>query len=255
MVAPTRKVSAAALCLAALSLTAGAAHAAKGPTSVALPAGSRVGVIDLLAPELTHFHGSRRLENSFLKTYGVNWPVNAMLLAAVADRLAQLGLVALSISGGEELMRTREDCFLNAQLAKGLPKECAPVFERLAAAEHLSAMIVLGPGRNDSNHAGGSRHRELPEYLRGWGFTTFEGYTTPPQLLNLTELLLVNVTPDGAQLVDHEWGGDGGAWTGYKPPADIKSIPDQQLKQLQPLFAALLQQQGASLLTHLQVAH
>ena len=96
---------------------------------------------------------------------------------------------------------------------------------------------------------------ELPEYLRGWGFTTFEGSTTPPQLLNLTELLLVNVTPDGAQLVDHEWGGDGGGWTGYKPPADIKSIPDQQLKQLQPLFAALLQQQGGSLLTHLQLAH
>jgi len=255
MVARTRRVSAAALCLAALSLIAGAVHGARGPTSVALPPGSRVGVVNLLDPDVTHFHGSRRLENSFLKTYSVEWPVNVMLLAAVADRLAQLGLVALPVAGGDELMRAREDCFLDAQLAKGLPKECGPAFERLAAAEHLSAMIVLGPGRNDSNHAGGARHRELPEYLRGWCFTTFEGSTTPPQLLNLSELLLVSVTPDGAQLIDREWGGDGGSWTGYKPPADLKAIPDQQLKQLQPLFAALLQQQAGSLLTHLQVTH
>jgi hypothetical protein len=255
MISCTRKVTAAALCLAALSLMSGAVRGAKGPTSAALPAGARVGFIDLLAAEVTHFHGSRRLENSFLKTYTVDWPVNSMLSAAVADRVAKLGLVALAVAGGDDLLRAREDCFLNAALAKGLPKQCLPPLAQLAANEHLSAMIVLGPGRNDSTHAGGARHRDLPEYLRGWCFTTFEGSTAPPQLLNLTELVLIEVTPEGVRLIDREWGGDGGAWTGYKPPADLKAIPDQQLRQLQPLFGALLQQQASALFEHLQVAH
>jgi len=250
-----RRVTVAALHLAALSLMAGVAQAADAPTSVALPAGARVGVIDLLDPDMTHYHGSRQLANSFLKTYIVDWPVEAMLLATVADRLTKLGLVALPVAGGEDLLRAREDCLLKAAPARGLPKQCGPPFEKLAAAQHLSAMIVLGPGRNDSNHAGGARHRELPEYLRGWCVTTYDGSPAPPQLLNLTELLLVTVTPEGAQLVDHEWGGDGGPWINYKPPPDLKAIPAQQLKQLQPQFGAMLQQQASALLAHLQVTH
>jgi hypothetical protein len=251
----TRALFPAALGLVAMLVGAGAAAAAKKPLDLQLPAGARVGVVNLLDAEVTHFHASRQLPNSFLKTYAVSWPVSAMLLAAVRERLTQLGLVVVPLAASEELSRARENCILDAELARGLPKPCAAPFARLAAAQGVAALIVLGPGRNDSAHAAGSRHRELPEYLRGWCFLSGEGAPdSTPLLLDLTELLLIGVVPGGAQLFDREWGGDGPRWTGFTPPADLKAIPEQQLDQLQPLFGAMLQQQAGALLGHLQVA-
>ncbi|HEY4750408.1 MAG TPA: hypothetical protein VIH60_08480 [Steroidobacteraceae bacterium] len=241
---------------AALIPAASLAWAARAAAPLQVPAGSRVGVINLLDAEVTHFHESRHIENSFLKTYAVNWPVNAMLLTGVKERLTQLGLVPVPLAASDELQRARENCFLNATLAKGLPKECGKLYAQLGAAQHLAALIVLGPGRNDSAHAGGARHRELPEYLRGWCFVTGQGAAdAPPQLINLTELLLIGVNGSAAALSDREWGGDGGNWSGYQAPADLKAIPDAQLDQLRPLFAALLKGQVQALFAYLQVAH
>jgi len=167
--------SAALVGLAAVFFVGSAAPATKKPPDLQLSAGARVGVVSLLDAEVTHFHASRRLQNSFLKTYTVSWPVSAMLLAAVQGGLTQRGLVALPLGASEELSRARENCFLDAELAKGLPQPCAAPFAKLAAAQHVDALIVLGPGRNDPAHAGGARHRELPEYLRGWCFVSGEG--------------------------------------------------------------------------------
>jgi hypothetical protein len=245
---------AAMLALVATLFVERAGAAPKQPLDLQLPGGARVGVVSLLDAEVTHFHASRHLQNSFLKTYAVSWPVSAMLLAAVQEGLRQRGLIAQPLAAGEELRRARENCFLEAELAKGLPKPCAAPFARLAAAQHVDALIVLGPGRNDSAHAGGARHRELPDYLRGWCLVSGEGGAAPT-LLSLTELLLIGVQPPDARLVDRQWGGDGQSWTDFRPPADLHEIPAEQLAQLQPLFAARLQQQASALLTHLQVAH
>jgi hypothetical protein len=230
------------------------AVAAKDSLTLQLPAAARVGVVNLLDAEVTHFHASRRLPESFLKTYPVKWGVNAMLLVAVSGGVTQLGLAVVPLAAGAELSRARESCFLNAELAKGLPKECAGLFARRAAAEHLDAIIVLAPGRNDSAHAAGTRRRELPEYLRGWCFVSGEGGAdSAPVLLGFTELLLIAAGPAGVQIFDREWGGEAHSWTGYQPPADLTAIPPEQLDQLQPLFGAMLQQQAGALLGHLQV--
>jgi hypothetical protein len=244
----------AALCVVGGSFVPSLAAAAKPPVPLQLPAGARVGVLNLLDPEVTHFHAARQIENSFLKTYTMDWSIDAMLLASVQDRLTQLGLTSVPVAPSDELRRAREQCFLNAALAKGLPKECAALYTRLAAAERLNALIVLGPGRNDTVHAGGNRHKELPEYLRGWCFVTGQGGAdTVPQLLNLSELLLIGVNASGAQLIDREWGGDGQGWSGYRAPPDLKAFPSPLLDQLQPLFGGLLKQQASSALGHLQV--
>jgi hypothetical protein len=246
--------------LATLSVVAGMlvpslAAAAKPPAPLQLPSAARVGVINLLDPDVTHFHAARQIENSFLKTYTMDWSIDGMLLAAVQDRLTQLGLTAVPIGPGDDLRRAREQCFLNAALAKGLPKECAALYTRLAAAERLNALVVLGPGRNDSTHAGGNRHKELPEYLRGWCFVTGEGGAdTQPQLLNLTELLLITIAPSGAQLADREWGGEGQPWSSYRAPPDLKTFPGPLLDQLQPLFGGMLKQQTGNALAKIQVA-
>jgi hypothetical protein len=244
----------AALCAALLGVIPAMLHAAHPPASLALPAGARVGVVSLLDPEVTHFHSSRQIENSFLKTYTVTWPVDTMLLAALRERLGQLGLTSVPVVASDALRRARESCFLDASLAKGLPKECGPLYAQLAASQNVSAVVVLGPGRNDSAHAGGARHKELPEYLRGWCFVT-GGPDPLPVLLDMTELLLIGLNGTQAQLVGRGWGGDGKSWTGYRAPPDLKAFPQELLDQLQPLYGAMLKQQADTALAPLQLAH
>ena len=254
---PRARTTAGATAAAALSLLGGIAVAAQKPVNLQLTAGARVAVVNLLDAEITHFHASRRVQNSFLKTYTVDWSVNAMLMEVLRERLTQMGLVPVAAAATEALRRAREACFLDAALAKGLPKTCGPLFAQLAAAERADAVIVLGPGRNDSAH--GTRRRELPEYLRGWCLVTEargeEGTAEKvPVLLNLSELLLIGVAAPSAEINARQWGGDQfQTWTGFKPPPDLKDIPEQQLGQLQPLYAAMLKQQASGVLAHLQV--
>lgn len=252
MMRGTRALVLAALAAAALTAAAAVAFAARPPAALPLPAGARVGVVSLLDAQVTHFHASRKLEDSFLKTYTVNWSVSAMLLSAVKDGVTQHGLTVVPVGPSDELRRSRETCFLDAAFAKGLPKPCGALYAQLAAAERLDAIIVLGPGRNDSAHAGSTRHKEQPEYLRGWCFVTGESAPdTLPTLLNLTELLLVQVNGGSAQLAGREWGGNGQSWIGYRAPPDLKAFSDAQLDQLQPLFGAMLKQQADRLLAPL----
>jgi hypothetical protein len=230
-----------------LALSATAAPAASAPAPLALAAGARVGVVSLLDAEVTHYHSAARVQDSFLKTQAVPWSVSAMLLEAVREPLTRLGLTPVPLAPGETLSRAREACFLDANLQKPLPKDCATAYARLAADEHLAALIVLGPGLNDSNHAQGTRRKELPDYLRGWCVVSGSG--AAPVLLNLTELLLISVTSGGAQLDARTWGGTfTQSWTGFVAAADPQSLTAAQLEQLQPLFAGLLRQQTQGLL-------
>ena len=244
-----------ALGLLVLSGAPGRAGAADKAALLQLAPGAQVGVLNLLDAEITQFHAAHRVQDSFLKTYTVSWPLNGVLMEALRERVTGLGLAPVAIAATDALRHARETCFLNASLAKSLPKGCGPLFAQLAGAEHVDALIVLGPGLNDSTHAGSNRRRDLPEYLRGWCFVSEEG-AAAPTLLNLTELLLIRVKGEGAELAARAWGGDGQAtWSGYKTPADPKDPPEAQLAELQPLFAAMLKVQSASLLARVQVTH
>jgi hypothetical protein len=240
------------VCLLAMSLTA----TAKDAAPLALAQGGRVGVINLLDPEVTHFHAARVLTESFLKTHTVSWPIDAMLVDALKERLGQMGLVMVPLGATDALDRGREDCFLNASPAKGMSKECVSPFAQIASTEHVDAIIVLGPGLNNSAHAAGARRKDLPEYLRGWGFVTSgDGGTGRPTLFNMTELLLIGISPEGASLRGREWGGAyASEWSNFTPPTELKGMPAQQLNELQPLFAGLLARQSGRLLDQLRVA-
>jgi hypothetical protein len=232
--------------------------AAKDLTPLALARGARVGVVNVLAGEVTHFHAAKSIKDTALHTEPVDWSVSNMLMDSLKDRAAQLGLVLVPLPLTDELDRSRESCFLNGSFNKSaLPKECVAPFESLGLAERVAAIIVLAPGLNNSAHAGSTRHKDLPEYVRGWGVTTGEGASPDgkPTLFAMTEMLLVAPSSEGPPLLRaREWGGNYMIeWTDYVAPANPKELPPQAFTQLKPLFAAILSRQSGRLLDQIQI--
>jgi hypothetical protein len=229
---------------ACLLLAYGPLALAKDPTQLLLHKGARVGVVNMMDPEVTHFHTSKVLAQSFFKTQLVNWQVDSMLSDAVTQRLTQLELVPVAMGASDALMRNRDDYFVNNSVAKGLPRDVSREFVRFAASEHLDALIVLAPGLNNSSQAGGAVRRGLPDYLRGWGFITGDT-NEKPALFNMTQVLLIGIAPDGAMLHAREWGGPyTDEWSDYVPPDNPKQIPPEQLDRLQPPFGRILARQA-----------
>jgi hypothetical protein len=230
---------------------------AKDLTPLALARGARVGVINVLAPEVTHFHSAKSIKDTALHTEPVDWSAGNMLVAALKDRAAQMGLVLVPLPMSDELDRSRESCFLNGNFNKSsLPKECVAPFESLGVADQVAAVIVLAPGLNNGVHAGSTRRKELPEYVRGWGIITGEGASPDgkPAVFSMTELLLVAPSSGGPLLRGREWGGGYTLeWPDYVAPANPKELPQQSYPQLQPLFAAILSRQCARLLEQIQM--
>ena len=153
-------------CMAGLA--AAVATAATPESPLELHRGVRIGLISLLDAEVTHYHAAAQVMASSLKTLSVPWRTDLMLTQAVQDPLLELGLVPVPLPPGEALEGMREECFLEANLEKPLSRHCAAAYTNLAAAQRLDALIVLGPGLNNAQHAAGTRRKELPDYLRGW---------------------------------------------------------------------------------------
>src|SRR3954462_5668396 len=138
-----------AACLLLAGSIAGPFAVAKDPTQLMLHKGARVGIVNMMDAEVTHFHGSKVLSESFFKTHLMNWNVESMLVDAVSPRLTQLELVPVPLGGTEALMHDRDQNFINNPGAKGRRNHGARQFTQLAAAERLEALIVLAPGLNN----------------------------------------------------------------------------------------------------------
>jgi len=242
-----------AACLLLAGSWAGPLALAKDPSQLLLHKGARVGIVNMMDAEVTHFHTSKVLAQSFFKTQPVNWQVDSMLSDAVTQRLTELGLVPVAMGASDALMRGRDEFFVNNSVAKGLPREASREFALLAIAERLDALIVLAPGLNNSSQAGGAVRRGLPDYLRGWGFITGDT-NEKPALFNMTQVLLIGTTPQSAALNAREWGGAyTDEWSDYVPPDNLKQIPLEQLDRLQPPFGRILTRQASRVMDWITV--
>ena len=229
---------------------------ARDRTPKTIPKGAQIGVVNLLTPELMHYHAAKDVNDSFLKILAVKWPVEDMLAEAVKGELDSRGLTFTPLAPIETLERSRERCFVGAALVDGLPKTCVAVLAEQATSAGVNYLILLAPGLNNADHAGSSRHEGVTAAMRGWGFLTREraGAKDKPTLYAEVEMLLVSVTPEGTALRARQWGGNYSLqWQTYTPPPDPKAIPDEQLTELQPLFATLLARQAKDLMGQVQV--
>jgi len=238
-------------------LLAAAPVIAKEVSTVTLPRGARIGIVNLLDPEITQFYGSSDIKDSFLKTHTVEWQIDGMLNDAVKPRMTQMGLELVPMAPSEGLSRGRQDYFIDNSVSKGgLPKACAAQLSQMAAAEHLDAFVLLVPAANDFQHGGSTRRKDLPEYLRGWGFVTNSNDRpgSKPAVFNMSQLLLVSARGGAALLRDVEWGGEYNyIWPNFTAPADIHEVPAAEIDKLRPLFVDVLTRETGRLLDHIEV--
>lgn len=241
----------ASLC-AGLLLESGAACAKEKVPPI--PRGTQVGVVSLLDGEVMHYHAASDSKDSFVKIQAVNWSVQDMLDDALKEQMSQMGLILLPATPTEALARSRESCFVDAALEKGLPRNCAAPLLETASGAGVSYLIILAPGLNNAEHAGNSRNDSVTESMRGWGLFTRERSKDKPTLYNEVELLFIAVTPGGVSLRARQWGGVlVSQWQNYTTPADLRQIPADQLDQLQPTYAAMLDKQAKGLLDQIHV--
>jgi hypothetical protein len=244
-----------AIALASLTM-ASAAGMAKDKLPVAIARGTQIGVVNLLDPEVMHYHAAKESRDSFLKIQAVNWSPDDMLNEALKGEAASAELTLMPLAPTDSLVRARESCFVNAPLVKGLPKNCSAGLVELASSAGVNYLILMAPGLNNADHAGNTRLEGVSEMLRGWGFFTRErgGSKDRPTLFSEIEMLLISVTAEGASLRARQWGGNySSQWQSYTVPSDPKEIPPEQLDQLQPLFAGMLARQAKDLLSQVRV--
>jgi len=247
---------AAILCVALVLASSLPAWSKNVEPALTLSKGARVGVINLLAPEVTHYHSSGAIQDSFLKTHAVQWPIDAMFMDAVKQRITQMGLEPVLVAPSQGLERGRQEFFIDNSINKGLSKPCADEFTQLASANHVDAFIVLAPGLNDSAHAGAGRRRDLPDYLRGWGFITkAQQPADKPTVFDMTQVLLVSGTGGTALLRAREPGGGdySDTWSSFTAPADLKEVPEAELESLKPIFTGLVGRQANRLFDQVYV--
>ena len=229
---------------------------ARDRTPKTIAKGAQIGVVNLLSPEVMHYHAAKDVNDSFLKIQAVNWTVDDMLAEAVKGQLDSRGLTLTPLIPTDSLQRARERCFVNAALADGLPKNCSVPLLEQASSGGVNYLIVMAPGLNNADHAGSNRSEGVTASMRGWGFLTREraGPKDKPILYAEVELLLVSVTPEGATLRARQWGGGYSLlWQTYTLPPDPKAIPEDELNEMQPLFTAMLSRQAKDLMDQVQV--
>lgn len=221
----------------------------------ALPAGARIGIIDMVSTDVTHFHVGRSSLRSFMRTYNAEWPAAEIIDAPLASELKSAGFEPVAVEPSDQLHRQRRSWIVSDPESAKLPKACLEELARIATAENLSALIIVASGTNASpDNVEGNPLRKLPAYVQGWGFSTSDasGGTTRPVVFNLTQMLFVRKAGDGAELDYREWGGGYVyEWPGFEPGPDLKAVPQTEIDKLRPVIADVLQRQIARLMPHI----
>jgi hypothetical protein len=239
-----------------LLLASFAGTAAAAELALAIPKGGRIGIIDMVTPDVTHFHIGASPVKSFLRTYRASWSVADVIDEPLIWALTNAGLEPVSLQASDLLRRQKQSWIVSNPTSQKLPRGCLEELDRVINEERLSALIIVAVGPNVSPEAvEGNRLKKLPEYIQGWGFSTSDDSEglTKPVVFNLTQMLLVGKTTDGVRLEHREWGGTYVyEWPNFVPAADMKAMSDADIAKLRPVITDVMKRQIARFMPHLQ---
>jgi len=222
-------------CLAGLC---GVAWGADAPPKI--PAGARIGIIDLVTNEITHYHVGKSELANFLRTYRGKWSPADIIDEPLITALSSAGFQPVAVAASGELLKERDSWLIKKPTADKLPRGAMKEIGRILTQQNIGVLIIAAPGANsEPEFDARQRLQRLPADTRGFGFSTSDepDGITKPAVFDFTQMIVVAQTEDGPQLVLRDWGGvrlyD---WPGFDPGANIKELTDEQVAPLQPLF-------------------
>jgi len=229
--------------IACLLSLCGQAWASDAP---AIRAGGRVGIIEMVTNDVTHFHVGRTEVNSFMRTYRAEWAAADLIDVPLMTSLTNAGFVPVPIAPSDTLRKERQSWFVDKPQAKKLARGCMKELARLMADQNLAAVIVIAPGANNDPEFMWSR---MPESIQGFGILTSEepNGVTKGAVFDLTQIVLVANTSDGAELVVRDWGAVRSYdWPEFDATMNLKALTRAQLASVQPVISEAIKQRIAT---------
>ena len=228
--------------VACLVSLCGSAWGADAPPTV--PAGARVGVIDIVTNEIVHYHVGKSEVTNFLRTYRGRWSPADVIDEPLITALTASGFQPVAVAASEALLKEKESWITKNPKASKLPRGALKELTRILAEQNLGALIVVAPGMNsEPDFDARGRLTRLPSATQGFGFSTSDDPdgVTKPVVFDFTQMVVVARTSDGAALLVRDWDGNRiYEWPGFDPGPNVKSLSDPQIAPLQALYTDIV---------------
>ena len=223
----------------------GVAWGADAPPTI--PAGARIGIIDMVTNDVTHYHAGGSEVSNFMRTYRGDWSAAELIDAPLMAALKEAGFAPLTVETTDELHKEREDWFVESPTAKKLPRGAMKELGRIMTELKLGGVIVVVAGSNAKpEFVAGERWNLLPRTVQGIGFLTTSDDPKGPfkaSIFDFTQMVVVAMTSDGPELLARDWGANRiYDWAGFDPGANFKALSPAQLAPLQPVIASAIKQ-------------
>ena len=162
---------------ALMVMIAGALGCASAPVSLKLPQGSRIGVLNVLEPEITHIHiGSLRFDG-FTNSIDLGWDIPGFIGRQIEADLRSKGsytLIPLAADAAADWKQAMARAILRSVNWR-MAGELRDFIEAAAAAKQLDAVITVSSfNSNERPHEGCFSIGDTEVITRGYGLFTWQ---------------------------------------------------------------------------------
>lgn len=237
-----------------------AAATAKDGPPLALAPKARIGIINLMADDLTHYHVGTTIFNNGLQTYPVGWALREQVTQSALSDVNQLGYAGVVVAPTPTLTASREKIYGEdgPGLFLGLTKKAGRELTDLARAESLDALVVIATQRLNFFTSSGSfmtaKQTTLPDNISDWGVATRANFLgkAKPLVFNASIVLLIDVRGDAATLVRVVRGSqDTMEWPDFPWPSKDQPATVETFAGARPILEGMFRRQVATAMTGL----
>jgi len=205
-----------------------------------IPAGGRIGIIDMVTNDVTHFHIGKSEATSFMRTYRGNWVAADLIDDPLIASLNSAGFQPVSVPISDTLRKERQSWIVEKPRSDRLPRGCMKELARIMKEQNLGGLIIVAAGANsEPEYVDGDRYSRLPGTLQGFGFSTSDlpFCTTRACIFDFTQIILIAKDGDGAELVARDWCGNRVyEWPNFDPGPNPKQLTPDLIAEVRPVL-------------------
>jgi hypothetical protein len=246
--------------VALIGVVSAGAAVAKDKPPLTLEPEARIGIVNLMADDVTHYHVGTTIFNNGLHTYPVDWALRERVTQDIVSGVSQLGYSAVVISPTAALVESREKIYGEGGpgLFLGLTKTGQKELIEVARTENLHGLVVIATERSNFFMSSGSfmtaKQTTLPDYISDWGVATRANFLgkAKPLVFNASVALLIDVRGDSATLIRVVRGSqDTMEWPDFPWPTKDQSATAENFVGARPIIEGMFSRQVAEILTGL----